>query len=304
MPVTVESLRTTPYSVDLLSHPLIVDHGAPPPPAPALAPGAAVPAPNAVRYGAHHHVSYPWQSCRGNLAERAPTVGDARRHLRVNRATVQGVGNTIYLPFTGNTITSMRLPPPPAGVTLFITDGMSGCKFFVDTIGGSNDVVVYHANTTQFGPAQNDYADIQRGEALTLLDQMRTDARTDYPGPALAQAAACAKPQYFAVPGQRERTKEGAGRGITIPPGSASLRTRPEFLGGTTVVGFPVAGAWQFWYQTYGDLSYERPTGAKKVAKAVATFHWNYIHKRIWSKNRHQASWASIKVVACSRVPP
>lgn len=31
---------------------------------------------------------------------------------------------------------------------------------------------------------------------------------------------------------------------------------RQEFYGDTTIVGFRVAGRWEFWFQTYGRLTY------------------------------------------------
>ena len=68
--------------------------------------------------------------------------------LELTTFTKDPAGDTIYLSYFTNEISSVRLPnPPPAGVTTFTTDNLSGCKVFVDTIAGSNDVIVYHAGT-------------------------------------------------------------------------------------------------------------------------------------------------------------
>jgi hypothetical protein len=61
-------------------------------------------------------------------------------------------GSAYYLPYDDDTITSVRLPnPPPADVDFFLTANMSGCKLFIDTITGSPDLMVYHANTHMHG---------------------------------------------------------------------------------------------------------------------------------------------------------
>jgi len=52
-----------------------------------------------------------------------------------------------------------------------------------------------------------------------------------------------------------------------------------DFTGGTTIVGYPGSAGWQFYYQTWGYISYTRPSGAMNVLTAALTFHWNYLHK-------------------------
>jgi len=53
-------------------------------------------------------------------------------------------------------------------------------------------------------------------------------------------------------------------------------------------MGFYTGGAWKFYYQTWGAMSYERPPA--EVIKALLTAHWNYVHKaqshQIWQKSR------------------
>jgi hypothetical protein len=109
-----------------------------------------------------------------------------------------------------------------------------------------------------------------------------------------------AKPRYFRQAGERERAKNTWGRNLT--PSQDFVRTRPEFQGGTAVVGLPVAGAWQFWFQTWGDVTYERMNSAKAVAAAI--IDWKSIHRRIWSGKKHQASYATMAVVDHGRFYP
>ena len=59
-------------------------------------------------------------------------------------------GDSIYLPFFADGISSVRLSfPPPAGVDFFYAENLSGYKFFVDRVCITNEVAVYDANTTQ-----------------------------------------------------------------------------------------------------------------------------------------------------------
>src|SRR5258708_33728215 len=101
--------------------------------------------------------------------------------------------------------TSVRLPNPPAGgVDFFLTANMSGCKLFIDTITGSADLMVYHANTHQHGsPAHNSPVNFQNPLADTELNRLHTMAIADYanlPAPnnlALVNVATLSKPTYY-----------------------------------------------------------------------------------------------------------
>ena len=45
-----------------------------------------------------------------------------------------------------------------------------------------------------------------------------------------------------------------------VQVGQNAGRTSVDFYGGTSVVGQLVAGAWQIWWQTYGDITYTGKT--------------------------------------------
>jgi hypothetical protein len=133
--------------------------------------------------------------------------------------TANAAGDTIYLPFYADHITSTRLPnPPPGALAFFYTDNLSGCRFFVDTIAASNDVIVYHANTTQHSAGTNAWADVQTGAAGTVLDAMHANAQTDgpYAGLVLTNVAALGcqdiSEQRASRSGARERACNRAGR--------------------------------------------------------------------------------------------
>lgn len=72
----------------------------------------------------------------------------------------------------------------------------------------------------------------------------------------------------------------------------------PEFWGGCSVIGF-YNGGWRFYYQTWGAVEYDRPqpTGKADKAKAVVTFHWNYLRKLSKEGARHGLDMRYCKVV-------
>ena len=66
---------------------------------------------------------------------------------------------------------------------MFTTDNLSGCKFFVDRITGSNDLIVYHANARTLSPPANQGAAFPRLEtpgATTHLNNLHTNAANDW----------------------------------------------------------------------------------------------------------------------------
>lgn len=283
MPVTRQSLATTPYRVGAVV-------------VPASAPPAVPPAPPNAGPTKHRnvHTIYPAALCRINLATTAPTVQSA---LTVLAGAANVNGDTYYLKYFDDEVTSMRLPcPAPAGVTFFMTDNMSGCRFYVDRITGSNDLIVYHVNTHQHSAGPLADADVQTGAANGVLNAMHNAAQADYAPLVLNNIAACAMPTYFGAGGMAERRKRLQGRQGTLPG------QNPKFLGGCTIVGFPVGNTWEFWYQTWGDVSYTRPTGAAVVAEAVVKFRWNYLRKRVTQDNTHRASYATMKVLDHRRI--
>lgn len=242
MPVSLASLQIQPFAVDGR---LIAFRDNPPP----------MGWTGGVRYRGVH-VLYPLNSCLVDCNYQAPTPLDAREHLSF---VPNALGNTVYLHYEWNIISSVRLPnPAPAHLNLFVTDNMSGCKFFVDTVNGSTDLVVYHANTQLHGAGALADVDVQSVAASTLLDQMHTDAMLEYAPVGLAAAAECAKPVYFRNAGNSERGYRYLGYRGTNP---LVPRQDPSFFGGATIVGIPNAGTrvWEFWFQTAGAVDRQMP---------------------------------------------
>ncbi|MCP5159547.1 MAG: hypothetical protein H6974_05155 [Gammaproteobacteria bacterium] len=288
MPVTTHSLATMPYKVGGIAVP-----GSQNNPPPVVVPPYAGP----VKYRGVHTI-YPTLSGRITHNLTPPIVGDARSTIGGNQ---DNNGDAYFLKYFDDEITSIRLPcPAPGGVLLFVTDNMSGCKFYVDTINGSPDLIVYHANTHQHTAGPIADADFQQPAAAIVLDGLHAAAQGDYAGLVLNNVAQCAMPTYFQNAGQAERRKRQQGRlssGHNPLPGAG-----PKFMGGCTIVGFPHAGTWQFWYQTWGDLNYLRPSGTKAVAKSLFTFHWHHLHKLRVDGKKHVASYATMEVIDCRQI--
>lgn len=280
MPVTAANMALVPYSVGAITVP--GSQNDPPPP---LHTGP-------VKYRGVHTI-YPTLSGRFDHALAPPTVNDARSTITGAQANN---GDAYFLKYFDDEITSIRLPcPAPAGVDFFVTDNLSGCKFYVDTIAGSNDLIVYHANTHQHTAGGAADADFQTPQATAILDNLHTAAQNDYAGLVLHNVAQCGMPTYFHEAGVLERRKRQQGRlpsGMNPAPGAG-----PKFMGGCTIAGFPNGGSWDFYFQAWGDLDYIRPSGVAVVAESIVTFHWNHLHKLRTQGRRHQASYATMRVV-------
>ena len=280
-----------PPTQAMLANTLYMTAGTPPnnsvPP-----PGLGMPAPTTPVIYRGEHIIYQLADTHGNYNEQVNPMNGAMRTV----AHAKNVGgDSIYLPFYADHISSIRLPvPAPAGVTFFWTDNLSGCRFFVDTIPGNNDLVVYHANTTHNSAGPDAWSDIQTAAAGTDLDNMRINARNDgpYAGLNLAHAASLDMPTYFRLPGMEERRK-GTGIQSRGAPTTSRNRTRPQFSGGCFVCGFFNAGNWEFWYQTWGDYGYTRPG----YAKGLLTFDWVGVHKRRTEGGEKFASFANMTVL-------
>jgi hypothetical protein len=238
------------------------------------------------------HTIYPLATGRINLALTAPTHQNALTSV----AGVQNnAGNSVYLKYFDEEITSIRVPcPAPGGMTLFFTDNLSGCKFYVDTINGSNDLIVYHANTHQHTAGGLADADVQLPAAAAVLDALHTAAQADYAPLVLNNVASCNMPTYFASGGQEERRKAQQGRLSSLPGGGG-----PKFMGLCSIFGFPVGATWQFWFQTCGDVNYKRPIGK---ATAFFTGHWNTLHKLNTEGKTHAASYATMTIFDHRRI--
>ncbi|MSP26933.1 MAG: hypothetical protein EXR80_00365 [Methylococcales bacterium] len=164
MPVTSQNITSRPYAVGNFNAPAFVD---------SLLPAVVVPAavvPIVVTRYRNEHIIYPMNLVRNDLNITLPSPHNAR--YRLVGAGNAG-GDVIYLKYFDEMITSVRLPcPATPGVDLFVTETLTGCKFFVDTIANSNDLMVYHANTHQFSAGAVADCDAQTAGADNVLDQL------------------------------------------------------------------------------------------------------------------------------------
>ena len=229
-------------------------------------------------------------------------------------------GNALYLPYELGKISSVRLPiPPPAGVDWFLTANMSGCKFFIDQLIGSQDLVVYHANTTQYSSPPHSPANFQDPQAIAALDQLHANARADYAAApdklALVSVASLAKGDYYGVGALAEQRKADQGRSLQTVvkvgkgpddlPVFANKEERPEFSGGCSIMGFYSARAWTFYYQTFGTTTYDRPMGPQVIAQKLVTGHWHYVHKaRVEGQGHKKTPYKYYEVVEYAQFYP
>jgi hypothetical protein len=164
-------------------------------------------------------------------------------------------GDTIYLPYGQNEIHSVFVPSA-GGATCFTTAGMSGCKLYIDRVGVTNDLVVYHANAL----AQDNPAALPNfeGPAVTAqLNALHVGAQAYWAGPpnnfVLNNVASFGRGVYRNGVVTEQNRKGGQGR------------THVDFAGGTVVVGVLIAGHWSFYWQTSGSFDYRRPLTAPKA---------------------------------------
>ena len=163
MPVTVASLADNPYDIK-----------------------APVPIPVVVTLRAEHEIFTPTPPALPSTAQHRIndvwTPHPNNTKVKVLAAAANPAGHTYYLPYDNNMISSLRLPdPPPPGVNLFFTANMSGCKFYVDTIAGSADLMVYHANARDTAAAP-DHSPVNFQDPLAdaELNRLHTAAQADY----------------------------------------------------------------------------------------------------------------------------
>jgi hypothetical protein len=224
------------------------------------------------------------------------TVSAVEQHDHTLTGQNDANGSIYYLPYKQNMIYSMRLPAnPPAGCRKFLTANMSGCRFYIDTITGNGDIIVYHANTTQYGAAAGSAANAQSPGASAVLIGLHQAAQADYAAlnPAVQAVDSAELVKYdYAMAGEAEALrKRGQGRTATAPvptlkpdglmhtvytPGQPA-----EFLGGTTICGF-FSGGWKFYYQTWGYISYDhdRSLTLGEGALKLLSFQWGRVHKQ------------------------
>jgi len=233
--------------------------------------------PGTVDPAAANHQYYDWNNCRANLNPSGGTVS----WLGIS---LDAAGDTIYLPFTPDEISSLILPDPAAAgcVTKFLTASLSGCKFFVDTITGSSDLVVYHANAKQHAPAghlSGTHPTLETPAATNMLDGLYATAQNYYSGAPhnfqLNQAASLAKPRYNRAAQMLVAGKTDIGH------------SHVEFVGGTLVAGFVSGGNWEFYFQTFGDLEYDR----------------SFFKPKFWTDGKHKTA-TNWRVIESGRFYP
>jgi hypothetical protein len=151
----------------------------------------------AVRGRIGQHILYDPALIRGKA-----TVGAHQKGmLTISAFTVDATGETLYLPWKEDHITSTVLPnPAPHGVHQFITAGLSGCKFFVDTITGSTNLLVYHANAKLHPAPLGAPMNTQPAAAINYLDvTLHTAAQADYLAALSFDGGQCGRDSQAAV---------------------------------------------------------------------------------------------------------
>jgi hypothetical protein len=195
-------------------------------------------------------------------------------------------GDTIYLTYFADEITSVRLSNPPiAGVSKFTTDNLSGCKVFVDKIGATNDLILYHANAKAQSPPSNwggVRPSYETPAAAQTLDALHANAVLGYAGAPhhlapLVPVGSVNKPLYNQNANNLTQRKKDQGR-LRAPQlnelPDPNRVDAPEFVGGTVVFGFYVIGSgWEIYYQTWGDIEYKRPKTAVHAKRTMGPEH-------------------------------
>lgn len=165
-------------------------------------------------------------------------------------------GDTFFLPFNNNQIHSVALPAHPAvgGVRFVFTVNLSGCALFVDDDVANGKVYFHHANC--MGGAYNVANPVtaaptdQTPAAVARLNQLHNRALVRFGWGGAVPRASLFKATYNAQVDAEWLRKQGQGR------------THVQHLAGTTAWGFYNGAAWEFWYQTFGAMTYDRPLTA------------------------------------------
>ena len=176
--------------------------------------------------GTQHHVVTGGQLRGHDLA--AGPYGDNTKKLKITAGA-----DTVYLPFWNDQVSSVALPR--AGASVFVTDNMSGCCFY---IGQKTDgaLVAFHANSTKKSSQsdmQGKAANYQHADAVKHLDTLVRGAKAE--ANVASILAGCSKGEY------NQGAARAAGTGA--------------FLGGTTIAGFRTGTKWSFWFQTWGSIN-------------------------------------------------
>jgi len=234
----------------------------------ALLAGAVVP----LTPGSYYSISVPPAGGVPSLATTpvvgvgAPVADPTSGGQRIPFVAPAAAGNAVFLPFLQDMICYTLLPVDPASnVDFFYTDALSGCSVFVDRIDATNDLVVYHANRVSLTATANPVQYLADTPFPDQYKAARNTMRTDHAtaqaalsaalgGAGLTNLASLERSDYLACVDQEMNRKRTMGR-RNVGTGAA----------GTNVMGFRVAGAWQFWWQSWAILTYDRPASAPKT---------------------------------------
>ncbi|MFL5698282.1 MAG: hypothetical protein ACJ797_14425 [Ktedonobacteraceae bacterium] len=210
-------------------------------------------------YNAPPIFAYDWNAARVTTATGPsnPSLGRTKVTLTLNAG-----GDTIFLPFQADQVHSVYLPTAAiaaAGVTGFLTPNLSGCRIYIDKVVGTNELVIYHANALASGAYPGPYnplnLDKETGIRTQALDTQYRNSKAYWTAATPTRAAL----NLTQVDGLGATTYyTSAVRAVQA--GQNAGRTSVDFYGGTSVVGQLVAGAWQIWWQTYGDITYTGKT--------------------------------------------
>ncbi|MCP4429382.1 MAG: hypothetical protein GY806_00235 [Gammaproteobacteria bacterium] len=208
-------------------------------------------------------------------------------------------GEAAYLPYDNNRIFSIRLEAPSPsgrGVKFFYTENLHGCKFYVDTIKNSKDVIVYHVNAITQDPGGLDrLPNYQEPLCISTLDEMHRKAQQSYGSIIQKNIIAFGKKDYFEAANQIYQQKKIR----KLPYG---VRKRQVCWGGKCFIcAYPAYDKWKFYYQTYGEVSYDRPTGVGNVIVGALTFHWNYLNKL--AREGKKGVIQDLEVIAHGEIP-
>ncbi len=193
-------------------------------------------------------------------------------------------GEAVFLPWQENHITSVRLNGSSqggshafiggSGPRFFFTANMQGCKFYVDTIKRSNDVIVYHANAKRQDPGgANRAPNSQLPACVERLDELHRHAQVQYRPIINKNIIAFGKRDYFQGANPLLELK----RTRALPIGVRKRQV--EWTGSCFVCGYLKGVTWKFYYQTHGMVTYTRPSGLGNILLGALAGHWKYLHK-------------------------
>lgn len=188
-------------------------------------------------------------------------------------------GDTVFLPFKANVISSAVLRVGLGAPDFFFTAELSGCCIFADHDTTAGVVIVYHANgmglTPNAAAVQANWMQAWLPTPQTYMVSLYTVAHNSYlasyPNLVAVANGICDKQTYGRTIKQEIQRKVNQGR------------TKVDLLWGTNVFGVRNGANWDFYYQTFGGLEeYERPdtagkrwTNGKKVVGRGAVKVWD-----------------------------